>query len=75
MAFVGFDSFAAIVRKSVGICELTPAIVNEVVKKIIVHMPNKSSGQCRQKIELVWNFIGEVNLSGNDQTVEWPRKR
>ena len=70
-----FDSFAAIVRKYVGIRELTPTIVNEFVKKIIVHAPDKSSGHRRQKIELVWNFIGEVNLPGDDQTVERQRKR
>lgn len=70
-----FDSFAAIVRKYVGIRELTPTIVNEFVKKIIVHAPDKSSGHRRQKIELVWNFIGEVNLPGDDQTVERQKKR
>ena len=69
-----FASFAAIVRKYVGIRELTPTIVNEFVKKIIVHAPDKSSGHRRQKIELVWNFIGEVNLSGDDQAVERQRK-
>ena len=69
-----FDSFAAIVRKYVGIRELTPTIVNEFVKKIIVHAPDKSSGHRRQKIGLVWNFIGEVNLPGDDQTVERQRK-
>ena len=69
-----FNSFAAIVRKYVGIRELTPTIVNEFVKKIIVHAPDKSSGHRRQKIELVWNFIGEVNLPGDDQTVERQRK-
>ena len=69
-----FDSFAAIVRKYVGIRELTPTIVNEFVKKIIVHAPDKSSGHRRQKIELVWNFIGEVNLPGDDQTMERQRK-
>ena len=71
---VDFASFAAIVRKYVGIRELTPTIVNEFVKKIIVHAPDKSSGYRRQKIELVWNFIGEVNLPGDDQTVERQRK-
>lgn len=69
-----FASFAAIVRKYVGIRELTPTIVNEFVKKIIVHAPDKSSGHRRQKIELVWNFIGEVNLPGDNQTVERQRK-
>ena len=57
-----------------GICELTPTIVNESVKKIIVRAPDKSIGHRRQKIELVWNFIGEVSLSGDDQTVERQRK-
>ena len=28
----------------------------------------------RQKIQLVWNFIGEVNLPNDDQTVERERK-
>ena len=69
-----FASFAAIVRKYVGIRELTPTIVNEFVKKIIVHAPDKSSGHRRQKIELVWNFIGEVNLPGDNETVERQRK-
>ena len=36
------------------------------IKKIIVHAPDKSSGHRRQKIELIWNFIGEVNLPGDD---------
>ena len=69
-----FASFAAIVRKYVGIRELTPTIVNEFIKKIIVYAPDKSSGHRRQKIEPVWNFIGEVNLPGDDQTVERQRK-
>ena len=43
-----FDSFAAVIRKYVGITELTPTIVNEFVKKIIVHAPDKSSGHRRQ---------------------------
>lgn len=27
--------------------------------KIIVHAPDKSTGHRRQRIEMVWNFIGE----------------
>ena len=69
-----FDSFAAIICKYVGIWELTPAIVNEFVKKIIVHAPDKSSGHRRQKIEIVWNFIGELEQDEDKQTVERQRK-
>lgn len=56
-----FGSFASVIRKDVGIKELTPTIVNEFVKKIIVHAPDKSSGHRRQKVEIVWNFIGNLD--------------
>lgn len=69
-----FDSFAAVIRKYVGIRELTPATVNEFVKKIIVHAPDKSSGHRRQKIEIVWNFIGELEQGEGEQTIERQRK-
>lgn len=69
-----FDSFAAIIRKYVGIKELTPTIVNEFVKKIIVHAPDKSSGHRRQKIQIVWNFVGELEQDEDKQTVERQRK-
>lgn len=65
-----FNSFAAIIRKYVGIRELTLTIVNEFVKKIIVHAPDKSSGHRRQKIEIVWNFIGELEQVEDKQTIE-----
>lgn len=69
-----FDSFAAIIRKYVGIRELTPTIVNEFVKKIVVHAPDKSSGHRRQRIEIVWNFIGELEQDEDKQTIERQRK-
>ena len=69
-----FASFAAIVRKYVGIREVTPTIINEFVKKIIVHAPDKSSGHRRQKIQIVWNFIGELMQDEDKQTVERQRK-
>lgn len=36
-----FDSFAAVIRKYVEITELTPTIVNEFIKKIVVHAPRR----------------------------------
>ena len=69
-----FDSFATVIRKYVGIRELTHTIVNEFVKKIIVHAPDKSSGHRRQKIEIVWNFIGELEQDEDKQTIERQRK-
>ena len=69
-----FDSFTAIIRKYVRITKLTPTIVNEFVKKIIVHAPDKSSEHRRQKIQIVWNFIGELEQDENKQTIERQRK-
>ena len=70
-----FDSFVAIIRKYVWIQELTPTVVNEFVKKIIVYAPDKSSGHRRQKIEIVWNFIGELEQNEDEQTIERQKSR
>lgn len=63
-----FDSFAVIIRKYVGITELTPAIVNEFVKKIVVHAPEKIDGKRSQKVDIVFNFVGEIFLPTDPQT-------
>lgn len=57
-----FDSFSAIIRKYMGIKELTPTIVNEFIKKIIVHAPEKVDGKRVQKVDIVFNFVGEINF-------------
>ena len=63
-----FDSFAAIIRKYVGITELTPTIVNEFIKKIVVHAPEKIDGKRFQKVDIVFNFVGEIHLPAEPQT-------
>ncbi len=63
-----FDSFAAIIRKYVGITELTPTIVNEFVKEIVVHAPKKIDGKRFQKVDIVFNFVGEIHLPDEPQT-------
>ncbi len=56
---IDFKQFHEIVKKYVGIKELTPTIVNEFIKKIVVHAPDKSNGHRVQKIQIIFNFIGE----------------
>jgi len=56
---IDFRQFHEIVKKYVGIKELTPTIVNEFIKKIVVHAPDKSSRHRVQKIQIIFNFIGE----------------
>ena len=57
-----FDSFATVIRKYVGITELTPTIVNEFIKKIVVHAPEKIDGKRFQKVDIVFNFVGEIHF-------------
>ena len=57
-----YDRFTALVEKYVDIPVLTPTIVNEFIKKIIVHAPDKSSGKRKQEIEIVFNFVGQVDM-------------
>ena len=42
--------------------ELTQTIVNEYIKKIIIHAPDKSGGKRRQKVEIIFNFVDEVDI-------------
>lgn len=57
-----YDHFHALVEKYVDIPKLTTVIVNEFIKKIIVHEADKSSGKCRQTIEIIFNFVGQVDI-------------
>lgn len=65
-----FKQFCAIIQRYIGIKELTPTIVNELIRKIVVHAPDKSSGPRTQKVDIIFNFIGEVNLSDSPQNLE-----
>lgn len=57
-----FDRFAALVEKYVDIPELTPAIVNEFIKKIIVYAPEKQGSRRIQKIKIIFNFLDELDM-------------
>lgn len=43
--------------------ELTPALLREFVEKIVVHAPDKSNGHRVQRIDVHYNFIGEIDSS------------
>ena len=57
-----FDRFSALVEKYVDIPELTPAIVNEFIKKIIVYAPEKQGSRRIQKIRIIFNFLDELDM-------------
>ena len=56
------DQFVALVEKYVDIPELTPTIVNEFIKKIIVYAPEKSGTKRVQKVRIIFNFLDELDM-------------
>ena len=70
----GGENVAAGIRREGGGKELAPTRVKEFVKKIIVQAREKARGHRRQKVQIVWNFIGEVNLPNDSQVIERQRK-
>ncbi len=60
---VNVQSFLKIVKKYTQPTELTPALLREFVEKIVVHAPDKSSGHRIQRIDVHYNFIGEIDFS------------
>ena len=66
-----FDRFMDLLRRYVGagIEELTPTIVNEFVKKIIVHEADNSTGKRVQQVEIVFNFIGDLDFPAVNQPI------
>ena len=60
---VNVKSFLKIVKKYTEPTELTPQLLHEFVEKIIVHEADKSSGHRIQRIDVHYNFIGEIDFS------------
>ena len=58
----GLDTFIALTEKYLDVPELTPTIVNEYIKKIVVYAPDKSSGKRQQKIKIYFNFVDDVDI-------------
>ena len=50
------SSFIHLVRKYIYVEELTPEIMHELIDKIVVHAPDKSSGHRQQKVEIHFRF-------------------
>ena len=56
------DAFLALTEKYVDVRELTPTIVNEFIKRILVYAPDKSSGKRQQRVRIFFNFLDEVEI-------------
>ena len=55
--------FLDLARKYTNFSELTTPMINEFIEKIVVHAPDKSSGHRTQRIDVHYNFIGEIDFS------------
>ena len=60
------QKFLKNVRKYTDPQELTAEILNDLVDKIVVHAPDKSSGHRKQKIEIYYKAVGIINISDED---------
>jgi len=66
------DRFIEIVHRYTEFEALTPAMLNSFVERIYVSEADKSSGERKQEVEIVFNFIGrfELPLEEKEPTAE-----
>lgn len=62
--------FLEIARRHRSFEELTTPMLNEFVRKILVHEPDRSSGVRTQKVDIYFNFIGNFKLPKEEPTPE-----
>ena len=62
--------FLALAKKYTDFSELTPAMLHEFVDKILVHAPDKSSGERVQEVDIYFRFIGQFEIPVPDPTPE-----
>lgn len=55
--------FMEVVHKYTRFEELTPAMLREFVDRIIIHEPDNSGPVRTQEIEIVYNFVGAIELA------------
>ena len=59
---INAEKFLALVRKYTDFSELTPAMINEFVEKILVHQAQGKGASRIQEIEIFFNFVGKVDI-------------
>lgn len=64
---INIEQFFATVRRYSEITELKPTIVNEFIRKIVIHAPDKSSGKRMQEIDIYYNAVGVVNVLSKEE--------
>ena len=57
------DRFISKVRKYLDLDELTPAVLNDMVKAVYVHASDKSKGHREQQIDISYDLVGILPAS------------
>ena len=52
------DRFIGKVQKYLDLDKLTPAILNDMIKAVYVHVPDKSKGYREQQIDMSYDLVG-----------------
>ena len=61
------DKFIAVVRRYTDFKELTTPMLNEFIEKVVVHEATGGRTDRKQKIDVYFNFVGQVELPPPDK--------
>ena len=64
------EHFLDLARKYTNFSELTTPVINEFVEKIVVHAPDKSTGDRVQEVDIYLKFIGKFDAPMPEPTPE-----
>ena len=67
---INAEKFLSLVRKYTDFSELTPAMINEFVEKILVHQAQGKGASRIQEIEIFFNFVGKVDIPHKEVKTE-----
>ena len=56
------DMFIATVRKYTRAKKLTERMLNELIERVEVHQAEKTAGEHRQKLTILYNCVGSIEI-------------
>lgn len=56
-----------VLRSSTSFDELTPTLVNSLIRRIEVHNNDKSSGHCYVKVDIYFTAVGMIDIPSAEQ--------
>ena len=56
------DKFLELTKRYTNFSELTTPMIKEFVEKIVVHAPDRSTGQRTQQVDIHFKFIGQFSI-------------